>query len=113
GADLSGADLGDVPVVEEIDVKICEEVCGMPDKLEMNVYHTCETTHSRAGWHVHLAGKKGYDLEERVGPSAAGALIYAASSLFRVPDFFATNEDALADIKERADKARMTGEVKG
>jgi len=30
-----------------------------------------------------------------------------------VPDFFATNEDALADIKERADKARMTGEVKG
>ena len=67
----------------------------------MSNWHTCETTHCRAGWAIHLAGKAGADLEERVGPAAAGAMIYHAST-GRVPDFYANDVKALADITECA-----------
>ena len=72
--------------------------------------NACGTTHCRAGWAIHLAGEDGYALEDAVGPSLAGALIIQASCpwIEKVPDFTASNDDALADIKARAaeEKAR-------
>ena len=69
----------------------------------MSGWHLCGTTHCRAGWAIHLAGAAGYALEDRIGSSAAGALIYAASRPeLPVPDFFASDEDALADLREHA-----------
>jgi hypothetical protein len=69
----------------------------------MTNWHTCETAHCRAGWAIHLAGGFGYGLEYAFGPSLAGALIYArAYPGMKVPDFHASNEDALADIEARA-----------
>jgi hypothetical protein len=73
----------------------------------MNQWHTCETTHCRSGWTIHLAGEAGYKLEKEVGPNVAGALITLASCAYlnsRVPNFYATNEAALADIRTCAEK---------
>ncbi len=73
--------------------------CDMPGALNMRTWHLCETTHCRAGWAIALAGKDGADLESKVGPAVAGALIYAVSTGRKVPNFYATNEEALADIR--------------
>jgi uncharacterized protein YjbI with pentapeptide repeats len=106
GADLEGAilygaiGLPDAPSVDDLDAKILAMVDG-PDahgSLDMSVWHTCETTHCRAGWAIHLAGEAGYDLESRLGSATAGSLIYYAST-GRVPDFYATTDEALADLR--------------
>lgn len=70
----------------------------------MTEWH-CGTTHCRAGWAIHLAGEAGYKLENELGPAVAGALIYQASdpNLERVPDFFANHQEALADIRAKAE----------
>jgi hypothetical protein len=92
----------DVPVVEALDAKILERVEANPDALNMGAWHTCETTHCRAGWAIHLAGEAGYALERKYGDSArAGAAIYRAS-VGHVPHFYASNERALEDIRTRA-----------
>ena len=107
GADLSGADLDSAPVVAGIDAAILAAVRAPGARLNMGDWHTCETTHCRAGWAVHLAGEAGYALEERVGPAAAGALIYAASGSHPVPNFYATDAEAMADLEHRV--ARKDG----
>lgn len=109
GADLTGAYLGDlaVPVVDGLDARILALVDSGEGTLNMGAWHSCETTHCRAGWAIHLAGEPGRELEDRYGPSVAGALIYHAST-GRVPDFFASNEDALADMRDCAESAEVT-----
>ena len=43
----------------------------------MGSWHACETTHCRAGWAIHLAGKAGYDLEKKTrDPAIAGRMIF-------------------------------------
>ena len=104
GAKLRGADFGinRIPVIEDIHKKIWGAV--RDGGLAMENWHSCESTHCRAGWAIHLAGECGYLLESIFGPSVAGALIYQASDpgLERVPDWHASDEDALADIKRMA-----------
>jgi hypothetical protein len=91
-----------IPTVDDIDRRILAAI-EAGGTLDMCAWHTCGTTHCRAGWAIHLAGDAGYELEKAVGPSAAGALIYAASRPgMAVPDFYASSEDALRDIRERA-----------
>jgi len=73
--------------------------------LQMDGWHKCETTHCRAGWAIHLAGPAGAVLEACFGPAVAGALISVTSCPAlegKVPDFYANNEEALADIKRLA-----------
>lgn len=102
GANLSDADLGaaDVIAIPSIDQRIAEAVSAPGCSLEMDDWHKCATTHCRAGWAVHLAGEAGYALERQIGPAAAGALIiYAASRPGKpIPNFYADNETAMADI---------------
>jgi len=123
-ANLTGADLGDanltdanltranlggneIPIVLDLDGKIHAAVCGTdaPGKLDMDSWHTCETTHCRAGWAIQLAGPAGRRLEDAIGPAAAGALIYHTST-GRVPNFYASDDEALADICERAEAVK-------
>ena len=99
-ADLSRADLPSVPVVPELDAAILAAV-EAGGELDMHDWHTCATTHCRAGWAITLAGDAGAALEAQYGPNVAGALIYHASAGY-VPDFYASNEDALADMRRRA-----------
>jgi len=106
GADLTGAHLrgNEIPIVPDLDAAIHAQVygAGAPGTLDMASWHTCETTHCRAGWAIHLAGEAGRKLENVIGSCAAGALIYHAST-GRVPDFFASSSDALADICKLAE----------
>jgi hypothetical protein len=98
GAHLSGAKYESVPRVPKLDAKILKLIESGEGSLDMSQWHSCETTHCRAGWAVHLAGKDGYELERKLGSTAAaGALIYHRST-GRVPDFYASDEDALADL---------------
>jgi hypothetical protein len=104
GADLRGAVLTGavlppgVPVVPDLDRAILAEI-EAGGTLQMGDWHTCETAHCRAGWAITLAGAAGADLEAQVGPAAAGALIYAASRPNQpVPNFYASNDEAMADL---------------
>jgi hypothetical protein len=112
GDDLSGDDLSGVrglpktvPLVENLNTKILSAIED-GGKLEMHTWHTCETTHCRAGWTIILAGSCGCLLEELLGPDVAASLITHASCpwMERVPDWFATNAGALADIRACAAK---------
>jgi hypothetical protein len=97
GANLASAKYEGVPVVRGLDAKILKLIESGDGQLNMTAWHTCKTTHCRAGWAVTLAGDAGRKLEAKIGTAAAGALIYHRST-GRVPDFYASNKDALADI---------------
>ena len=105
-AKLKGAKLPyDAPVVPNIHKKLAPVV--NKDSFDMGEWH-CETTHCRAGWVVTLAGKPGRDLEEKIGTDAAAALIYMASDpeLEQIPNWYADNDDALADIQAMAEASK-------
>ena len=73
----------------------------------MGDWHTCETTHCRAGWVVHLAGESGYALEKFFNTQLAAQMIYDASDPnYRINPgrFFDGNSNALADMKALAEK---------
>ena len=80
-------------------------VVSQPNALDMSDWHTCETTHSRAGWVVHLAGEKGYALEKYFGSAALAAqLIYKQSGYEIHPGkFYESNEQAMEDIRALAE----------
>jgi len=118
GACLEGADLADaitiaekdVPVIPMIDAVILKAI-EAGGALEMSSWHghagSCGTTHCRAGWAVHCAGKRGRALEQRIGTHRAGAMIYRASRPgIPTPWFFAPTEDAMADIRNCAAAVR-------
>jgi hypothetical protein len=72
----------------------------------MSDVHVCATTHCRAGWVVHLAGPKGYELERRFGWDLAAMKIYDASCPgYKINPcrFYDSNEAALADMKRLAE----------
>ena len=95
-----------MPVLEHLDARILAAIArGADDQcggLKMEHWHACDSVHCRAGWAIHLAGAARYALEEKVGPAAAGGMIYRAST-GRWPDFYATNAAALADIRKHAE----------
>jgi hypothetical protein len=92
-------DFPEVPIVPALDATICQVVNSGKGKLDMSTWHSCKTTHCRAGWAIHLAGKAGYALEAKLDSERAGGMIYLAST-GRRPDFFAGTEAALKDICE-------------
>ncbi len=100
----------DIPIVPTIDAAI-EGAINAGGTLDMGNWHgvegCCGTTHCRAGWAVHLAGKDGKVLEDKIGTQMAGTLIYHASRHGQpVPHFFAGDEDAWADIQKCAAEQR-------
>ena len=64
-------------------------------------HHPCGTAHCLAGWTVTLSGEAGVALEARLETDAAAALIWSASTDQPVPNWFVSNENALADLKKR------------
>jgi len=77
---------------------------SQPNALDMSTWHTCETTHCRAGWVVHMAGKVGEELEKFYDTPLAALKIYRENSSIKVGmnEFFKNNEEAMADIKRAA-----------
>ena len=112
GSDLSGSDLSDsdlrgVPFIENIHQAVYAAATSCDTALDMSSWHKCETTHCRAGWVIHLAGAAGAAMEFCLGTPAAAALIYLKSdpNLEKIPHFYASHEDALADMKRLAEVA--------
>ena len=107
GADLRGADLRGglegVPLIPDIH-KAVYDAASAPEALDMGHWHSCDTTHCRAGWVVTLAGPGGKALEWAMGTPAAAAFIYMRSDpkLEKIPNFYASNEAALEDMKRLA-----------
>lgn len=93
-----------IPTLENIHQRILEAV-SVPEALDMGDWHTCDITHCRAGWVVHLAGEQGYELEELTSTLFAAMQIYKKSSEIKVSPtrFFETNEVAMEDIKRCAE----------
>jgi hypothetical protein len=98
----------EIPVVENIHQKVCEAVTMVPDALDMNAWHICDTIHCRAGWVTYIAGEAGRILEEHTSTEFAAMQIYKASSKIRVfpPRFYDNNEKALEDIKRCAEEEK-------
>jgi uncharacterized protein YjbI with pentapeptide repeats len=108
-ADLRGADW--IPRVTNIHQSVYA-AASAPAALDMSTWHnTCGTAHCRAGWVVTLAGEGGRVLEGCYGTPAAAALIYQVSdpTLERIPNFYADNETALADMKRLAEAEAEKG----
>ena len=113
GANLGGADLGGCPVKIEGIHQAVYAAASKPDTLNMSDWHTCDTTHCRAGWVIHLAGDAGRALEWAMGTPAAAAVIYMASDpeLERVPDFYCSDDEALEDMKRLAEAEAAKAEA--
>ena len=75
----------------------------------MSSWHSCETTHCRAGWVVTLAGEEGVKLEKQTSTLFAAQQIYHKSSP-NIPvspiAFYKRNEEAMADIKRCAEEEK-------
>lgn len=94
--------LGDaVPFIDALDARILNDIKNNGYSLEMSYWHKCATTHCRSGFCELYAGDKGEFLVKHFGHWMCGALIYLKST-GRIPDFYASNEDALDDIKAHA-----------
>ena len=111
--DLTGAmGLPDAPVIENIDRAILEIIESQPERFDMDYFHGhsdrsewCNTSHCRSGFSIVLAGDAGWELEQAYGPNVAGALIYNASRPgVPVPDWYDSNDGALADIRYWAER---------
>ena len=91
------------PVIPDLHKKIYE-AASRPEALAMDSFHTCETTHCRAGWVVHLAGEQGKGLEQFFNTELAAMMIYKASGYNINPSrFYDSDNDALADMKRLAE----------
>ena len=89
-----------VPVVEGLDALVMQ--AAEAGDLSMSSWH-CGTTHCRAGWAIVYGGDAGAALEAAVGSEMAGRMIYEASTGRIAPDFYASTEDAIADIRRCAE----------
>ena len=97
-----------IPVIPDIHKRLYAAVTETPTSLAMDDWHTCNTTHCRAGHIVHMAGEAGYALERFHNTALAAMLIYDASDpTFKINPcrFYDSNEDAMADMKRLAERA--------
>ena len=94
-----------VPIIENIHQTVYA-AASAPKALDMSTWHTCGTTHCRAGWVVTLAGAPGAALEKRFDTPLAAWLIYKASdpNIKYLPNWFTDNASALADMKRLAEE---------
>lgn len=98
-----------IPVIANIHQAVYA-AASQPGCLNMGNWHSCETTHCRAGWVVHLAGEAGYALEDRTSSLFAAQQIYRASGYDISPvRFFDDNDKALADMKRLAEGESNSG----
>ena len=96
------------PIIQNIHQQVLAVATQKTDSLNMSEWHTCDTTHCRAGWVVFLAGEEGKKLEEKTSTLFTAMQIYKKSSPIRVSPtrFFETNDEALADMKRCAEEEK-------
>jgi hypothetical protein len=102
GVDLRGAN-GLIIASDAADrlKAVAANALAADDALEMDAWHTCNTTHCIAGWAIHLAGEPGRLLEESHGSAIAGLMLLGIEAHSH---FYDSNEDArkwLQEVLER------------
>ena len=118
GADLRGADLRGANLCwvnfrgADFDFPIASPEQAAPritavaraaleaDALDMDTWHTCETTHCIAGWAIHLAGDEGKALEEKHGSYIAGLSLLGPEA---AAHFYDDHEAATAWLRAKLD----------
>ena len=90
----------DVPVIPDLDARILGIIDSGKGQLRMSSWHTCKTTHCRAGLAITLAGAAGAALEDKHGPHRAGMMIYRAST-GGMPAFFRERPAGIGGIANR------------
>lgn len=97
----------EIPKIDNIHQKIFAAVSN-PGALEMGDWHSCDTTHCRAGWVVHLAGELGKKLEDKTSTAFAAMQILKVSSHIRVypNQFCKSNKQAMEDIERCANEEK-------
>ena len=78
----------EIPIIKNIHQSVFEAASATGCALDMGSWHSCETTHCRAGWVIHLAGEAGYALEEATDTPFAALMIYKKSSEIPVKNLF-------------------------
>ena len=102
GANLCGADLcraddlrGAVglPVADDAPARLLAvaRAALQPGALNMDYWHTCETTHCMSGWAIYQAGEVGRLLESAVGGHLAGLYLLGPEAALH---FYDSDEDA-------------------
>jgi hypothetical protein len=109
-SEISSEGCPKIPKIDGIHQAVLEATSS-PNALDMSSWHSCVTTHCRAGWVVTLAGRQGKALEEFFNTPLAAYLIYKASSPLRVgmDKFYVSDKEAMADMKRLADEERAMG----
>lgn len=99
----------DIPVIENIHQKVLSAV-SVEGALDMTNWHSCETTHCRAGWVEALAGERGKMLAKQTSTLFAAMQIYKASSPIKVSPvrFFDRYNKAMEDMKRCANEELNT-----
>jgi hypothetical protein len=94
-----------VPVIPDLDRQLLGILSTKGNSLYMEEVHQCATTHCRSGWYCTFAAE-GARLEKQLGWWLAGFLLYRAAHPDRedTPNFFASNDDAMASIQQSAEK---------
>lgn len=100
--------MNNLPKIDGIHNAVLNAIKADGCSLEMGNWHTCETTHCRAGWVVHIAGSRAKELESYTSTEFAAMQIYKASSNIPVPPtrFYGSNESAMVDIERCAELER-------
>jgi hypothetical protein len=95
-----------IPVIENIHQSVLRAIKQPNHSFDMSDWHTCDTTHCRAGWVTALAGKQGRKLEDKYSTEFAAMLIYNHSSPILVSpvEFYKNQEEAMNSIIECAEK---------
>ena len=97
GANLSGANLAcarGLRIADDAPQRlqaVAQAALASDDALEMDCWHTCDTTHCIAGWAIHQAGVLGQLLEQVHGEEIAGLMLLGAEA-HRY--FYADNDEA-------------------
>lgn len=89
-----------VPVIASIHQKVYA-AASAPGALSMDRWHTCKTTHCRAGWVVALAGAAGRKLELETTTPTAARMIYRVSDPTTTDwmRFYCNDDEALEDMR--------------
>lgn len=94
-----------VPIIPNIHQKVYR-AASKPGALDMSTWHSCKTTHCRAGWVVTLAGIHGERMEISLGTDLAARRIYRVSGYrnYSQINFCESERDSLADMKRLANQ---------
>jgi len=99
-----GGEAPPIPSIPDIHKAIYAAVTATPDSLDMETWHSCETTHCRGGWVVTLAGEAGKKLEDFYNTELAAMLIYQESGYEINPaKFYLSNAESLEDMRKLAE----------